>query len=82
MLIGDTRFSTFMPNYAGLGLSRLELDDYKKKLFSEDRLDFRAKIFGEVSLPSLSAIKEYINDYKVLKNETYVKSENNYEFFF
>lgn len=89
--IGTTRFSLFIPGSGSWNLSSKanSEEEYKKNLFSSERLDVRIKIFTEISLPQLAiAAKNYnllhIVQYSSHLPQKYIQTlkeaENKYSF--
>lgn len=63
VFVGATRFSLFQPNSAAWRTSQAgrfnSPDEYRKFLFSDDRLAPRMKILGEISMPLISKAAEH-----------------------
>ena len=55
--IGQTRFSLYVPNSVAWNVSNFTEQEYIAHLFSDERMNVRAKIFSELSIPLMDKMK-------------------------
>ena len=64
--IGQTRFSLSVPNSVAWNVSNFTEQEYIAHLFSDERMNVRAKIFSELSIPLMDKMKGNFKFYHII----------------